>query len=99
MPPADQGTADDGPRPEYACGPPVADGEPVHGGADDGSAAVVGQVVVGGGGDEGADQGDAERRAELLGLLSAPAVPASRGSTPCCPTSGGPIQYRCLVQT
>ena len=46
---------------------PVADGEPVHGGADDGSAPVVGQVVVGGGGDEGADQGDAERRAELLG--------------------------------
>ena len=39
----------------------------MHGGADDGSAAVVGQVVVGGGGDEGADQGDAERRAELLG--------------------------------
>jgi len=27
---------------------------------------AVGQVVVGGGGDEGADQGDAERRAELL---------------------------------
>jgi hypothetical protein len=30
---ADQGTADDGTRPEDACGPPIADGEPVHGGA------------------------------------------------------------------
>src|SRR6185312_8415314 len=67
---ADQSTADDGTRPEGAGGPPVADRKPVHGGVDGhvrGGAAVVGQVVVGGGGDEGADDGDAKCRAELLG--------------------------------
>jgi hypothetical protein len=46
---ADHGTADDGTGPESSCGPPIADADPVHGGADDGGAAVVGQVVVGGG--------------------------------------------------
>src|ERR1700742_2985796 len=63
---ADQGTADGGAGPEQAGGPPVADGEAVHRGTDDRGAAVVGQVVAGAGGDEGADDGDAERRAELL---------------------------------
>ena len=63
---ADQGTADDGTRPEGAHGPPIADREPLHGGADDGGAAAVGQVVVRGGGDEGADDGDAERLADVV---------------------------------
>jgi hypothetical protein len=77
---ADQGTADDGTRPEGARGPPIADREPVHGGADDGGAAAVGQVVVGGGGDEGADDGDAERRCGASPRQTAGPAPGLRGA-------------------
>src|SRR5450756_2238270 len=43
---ADQGTADDGTRPEGARGPPIADRETVHGGADDGGARAQITVAV-----------------------------------------------------
>jgi hypothetical protein len=47
----------------------LADGELGHGGAENGGAAVMGQGAAGGRAGEGADHGDAERRAELLGDL------------------------------
>jgi hypothetical protein len=66
---ADQGTADDGTRREDVGSPPVADGEPVHGGTENGGAAGMSQVAAGGRGGDGAHQGDPERRTELLGGL------------------------------
>lgn len=68
---ADQSTVDDSGGPEQAGGPPEADSEPVHGGTNNGRAAMVGLLLVRSG--RSADIGHSSGRHSPLDLAE-PAV-------------------------